>query len=491
MRLVQLAEGCFTVPARWRDIEVCGLTCDSREVKPGYLFVALAGCRTDGHLYARMAEEAGAVAIVGERTRVPRKPNGQVAAGPLRIPVFRVDDSRRALGRLARNYFGEERRPLELVGVTGTKGKTTTTWLVDAIFRNAGKVSALFGTVLNRVGETVYPSNNTTPSCMQLHRFLDQLAGRGGTHAVLEVSSHGILQRRTEGLDFRAGIFTNVAPEHLDYHKTFASYVETKVSFFTELSPSSFAILPREEPTSMTIAARTPARVVWYGTEIQDGVDRVRIEPEGMSFRWRGLPVHTRLWGYHNLLNILGAMTCAECLGFTREEIVHGIEAAEAPPGRLEEILHGGGFRVFVDYAHTDGSLETVLRALRPMTRGRIITVFGCGGDRDRTKRPRMGRVAEKWSDNIVVTSDNPRTEDPEAIIKNIVAGLDHPEEAVFVVDRREAIALGIRMARENDTVLIAGKGHETYQEIKDRRIHFDDREVAREFLSETIHMGS
>jgi UDP-N-acetylmuramoyl-L-alanyl-D-glutamate--2,6-diaminopimelate ligase len=216
-------------------------------------------------------------------------------------------------------------------------------------------------------------------------------------------------------------------------------------------------------------------------------VERVRVGSEGMSFRWKGLPVQSRLWGFHNLLNCLGAMACAECMGFTRDEIVKGIESAVPPPGRLEEVATGGSFRVFVDYAHTDGSLETVLRALRPMTRGRLITIFGCGGDRDRTKRPRMGRVAEQWSDHVVITSDNPRTEDPEQIIREIAGGLERPDDAVFIVDRKEAIGLGIRMAREHDTVLIAGKGHETYQEFHDKKVHFDDREVARDFLSEVL----
>ncbi len=484
MRLKELGRGCLEVPDRFAGIEVTGLASDSREVRPGFLFVAVQGEKTDGHLFARKAEESGAVAVVGERAR--REGRGRDGAGwPLKAPYLSVPDSRGVLGRLAVNLYGTPIDKLSLVGVTGTKGKTTTSWILDSIFRSAGKTSALFGTVYNRVGTRVYPSDNTTPGCLQLHRHLKELADQGGTHAVLEVSSHGILQRRTAGVGFRCGVFTNVAPEHLDYHKTFESYVETKVSFFTGLDRMAFAVLPREEPASATIASRAVANIAWYGPESQDGVEQFRMTPEGLSFRWKGTPVRSRMWGYHNLVNILGAMTVAECLDFPREAIAAGIEAAVAPPGRLEEVAHDHPFHVFVDYAHTDGSLETVLRALRAATPGRLITIFGCGGDRDRTKRPRMGRVAEKWSDHVVVTSDNPRSEDAWRVIEDIRAGLSRPDEAVFEIDRREAIALGIRMARANDTVLIAGKGHETYQEIQGRKIHFDDREVAREFLVE------
>lgn len=485
MRLVELAEGCFSVPARLRDLEVSGLSSDSRQVKRGDLFVALPGARTDGHLYVLEAVEAGAVAVLGEKQRGGRPlPAAISAPEALPVPFFGVPDTRVALGRLAVNLFGDPSERIATVGVTGTKGKTTTAWLLDTIFTAAGKVSALFGTVHNRVGAHLQPSSNTTPSCLEIHRALGDLISQGGTHAVLEVSSHGIVQRRTAGIRFRAGIFTNVAPEHLDYHKTFESYLEAKTRFFVELPSSSYAILSREEPASARIAQRTAAAVVWYGADGQDGVDDVRVGERGMTFRWKGREVRSRLWGAHNLLNILAAMTCAECLGFSPDDIVEGIERAEAPPGRLE-FIPGSRFRVFVDYAHTDGSLVAVLKTLRAITRGRLITVFGCGGDRDRTKRPRMGHAAERWSDHVVVTSDNPRGEEPESIIREIAAGLLRPEDATFVVDRREAIGLGIRMAKEGDTVLIAGKGHETYQEIAGRKLHFDDREVAREFLRE------
>ncbi len=478
MRLGELATDAFAVPACLRDLEVKGLCSDSRKVERGDLFVAIPGPATDGRLYARQAAEAGAAAIVYEAGG-----NGQFAA-ELRVcgvPAFPVPDAREALGRLARRFYGLERSGIRIVGVTGTKGKTTTAWLLDAIFRSSGFPSALFGTVHHRIGDRVVPSSNTTPSVLELHRALRELADIGGRYAVLEVSSHGIDQRRIEGLTFSAGIFTNFGPEHLDYHKTLENYFETKVRFFAWLEPSAFAVLSEEDPASERIAAATRAQVVWYGTRIFEGV---RAGPGGMTFAWRGRDVRSRLWGRHNVLNIAAAATCAECLGLSPDSIAAGIEGARPPPGRLEPVEHAGGFRVFVDYAHTEGSLEAVLRTLREITPGRLITVFGCGGDRDRTKRPRMGRAAEVLSDRVIVTSDNPRSEDPLRIIEEIAAGMQRPADAIFEPDRRRAIELGIRMARERDTVLVAGKGHETYQEIRGEKHPFDDREVVRECLA-------
>ncbi len=489
MRLKELGDGCLRVPSDLQDVEVTGLTCDSRCVKPGWAFVAVDGECVDGHRFVRRAVSAGASIVVGERPR-QRRANGVGDAvdrtiRSLRVPYLRVADSRAALGYLSSNFYGRAHEKVRVVGVTGTKGKTTTAWLLDAIFRASGVVSGLLGTVHNRIGGSVRSARNTTPSSLELHRYLYELVRSGGTHAVMEVSSHGIAQRRTAGLEFDAAVFTNIAPEHLDYHGTFEDYLATKVKLFETLRPDAYAILPRDEDASARIQRATPARVVWFSDRPDDGVEDIRSGIGGTSFLWKGRRVETPLVGAHNLLNLLGAMTAAECIGIAPDTIAQAARAAAAPPGRLEEIPSGRGFRVFVDYAHTDGSLEAVLRALRPLTPGRIITVFGCGGDRDRGKRPRMGQVAEKGSDHLVVTSDNPRSEDPEAILDDIRAGLERPDETVFEPDRRAAIALGIRMARPHDAVLLAGKGHETYQEIQGERTHFDDREVAREFLAE------
>ncbi len=488
MRLKELGAGCLEVPARLRDLEVSALTCDSRHVEPGALFVAVRGECADGHAFVGRAEEAGAALVVGEVT--PGRgatDRASTALAKLKVPYLTVPDARVALGLLSANFYGHAHRSLALVGITGTKGKTTTAWILDSIFRAAGRVSGLFGTVHNRIGDTLVSAVNTTLPSSELHRHFKDLVEQGGTHAVMEVSSHGIAQKRTAGLDFNAAILTNIASEHLDYHKTFENYLDTKARLFRELPRTAVAVLPREDKHAERCRREVVAEIVWYGARAQDGVSQVRMGPEGTQFTRKGRPLRTKLWGHHNLLNVLAAVRAAECLGFAADAIETGVAAASAPPGRLEPIENPRGFRVLVDYAHTDGSLEAVLSALRAVTTGRVITVFGCGGDRDRDKRPRMGRVAERGSDRIVVTSDNPRGERPEAILEDIRMGLESPEEAVFEPDRRAAIAFGIRMARREDAVLIAGKGHETYQEANGRRVHFDDREVAREFLSEGL----
>jgi UDP-N-acetylmuramoyl-L-alanyl-D-glutamate--2,6-diaminopimelate ligase len=419
--------------------------------------------------------KAGAVAVLGEK----RPP---VASG-LRVPFIAVKDSRLALGRLSAAFYRHPSRDVRVVGITGTKGKTTTAWLLASIFEATGLRAGLFGTVLNRIGEEILPSQNTTPGPLELEAHLRLLADRGGTHAVMEVSSHGIVQNRIAGVEFCCGIFTNIAPEHLDYHGTMEKYLEAKSRFFAGLDAGALAVLPRREPASQYIDKRTAARVLWYGLDPADGLLRERDGRAGLRFTWRGTPMTSRLWGEHNLLNIVAAITAADALGFDREAIARGIENSVPPPGRLEEIPNDHGLRAFVDYAHTDGALETVLRSLRAITPGRIIAVFGCGGDRDRGKRPRMGRVAERLADRVLITSDNPRSEDPDEIIEEIVAGLERPFEAAVVPDRREAIAVSVLMAKPGDTVLIAGKGHETYQEIRGKRHHFDDREEVRAAL--------
>lgn len=472
----ELCRGWLQVPSKWRTLEISGLECDSRRVKRGDVFVAVPGETTDGHRYIQQAVEAGAVAVLGEE-RLPRR----VA------PYFRVADARQALGNAASCFYRHPSRVIDVVGVTGTKGKTTTTWLLDTILRQAGAVTGLFGTIENRIASRTFKATNTTAGCLDIHRWLRELADADGSHATLEVSSHALQQRRIAAVNLRCAIFTNISPEHLDYHKTFERYLESKTALFAMLPSSSVAVLPREVRYAQYIAERTKAAICWYGGDLQDSVRRVRTGPRGIEFVWKGMPVHSRLWGHHNLLNAVAAMTAAECLGVSPREIVRGVEEAIRPPGRLEEVNSPAPFRVVVDYAHTDGSLDAVLRALRPLTRGRLITIFGCGGDRDRTKRPRMGRVAEAHSDQIIVTSDNPRSEPPDRIMCEIAAGLEREGDAVFVEDRREAIGLGIRMARRGDTVLIAGKGHESYQELRDRVIDFDDRKVAVEFLEELV----
>jgi len=481
MRLTDMGKGWLTLPTSARRIDATGIACDSRAVRPGDVFVAVSGEKQDGHQFISDALRAGAVAVVGERP-----PGG----APLAVPFIPVKDSRLALAKLCAAFYRHPSRDVSVTGVTGTKGKTTTAWILAAVFQAAGRPAGLFGTVSNRIGEETLPSNNTTEGPIEMEGFLRKLADRGGTHAIMEVSSHGIVQNRIAGIEFDCGIFTNLAPEHLDYHGTMDRYLDAKAAFFTALGVDAVAVLPRDQEAAQVIARRTLARVLWYGTGPRDGLDRVRNCEGRLEFAWRGTAIRSRLWGEHNLLNILAAVTAADALGFDRDVITRGIEDAAPPPGRMEEVPNDMGLKVFVDYAHTEGSLHTVLQSLRAITPGRIIALFGCGGDRDRQKRPRMARTAERLADRVVITSDNPRTEDPEKILDEISTGFERPFQVAVVPERREAISLAILMAKPGDTVLIAGKGHETYQEIRGKRFPFDDRVEARAALVKRASLG-
>ena len=476
MKLTELGEGWLKLSPQHRNLEAAGIACDSRSVKPGFVFVAVPGEDLDGHKFIPDAISAGAVAVVGERK--PRR------WGAKNVPFIPVDDSRNALGRLSAAFYQFPSRHVSVCGITGTKGKTTTSWILHSILQATGRRAGLFGTILNRIGERILPSTNTTPGVLEIAQHLRDLADCGGTHAVMEVSSHGISQNRTSGIDFVCGVFTNISPEHLDYHGTFEDYLRTKRAFFEELPANATAVLPRSEDASREIAANTVANVVWYGAEEAEGVEDVQLGADGISLVWKGMPLRSRIWGEHNLANLLAAVAAAEAMGIEPSAIALGVERAVAPPGRLEEIECELGFRVYVDYAHTDNALNAVLRGLRPITPGRLITVFGCGGDRDREKRPRMGWIAEQLSDKVILTSDNPRSEEPGRILDEISSGMERAFQAAMIVDRRDAIALALRMAKPGDAIIVAGKGHETYQEIQGSRLPFDDRDVSRELIA-------
>ncbi len=488
MRLTDLGEGWLKLSPRCKDIEANGITCDSREVKPGDLFIAVPGDAVDGHQFITDAVKAGAVAVIGEK-KPPRW-------GTRKVPFIPVDDSRNALGRLSAAFFKHPSRSVKVCGITGTKGKTTTSWILHSIFQATGRRAGLFGTILNRVGEDILPSTNTTPSALEVEMHLRDLADRGGTHAVMEVSSHGIAQGRISGLEFSCGVLTNVTPEHLDYHKTFENYLDTKSQFFQDLDPSTPVILPRGSEAAKTIAERIENPITWVSPEPRDGVEKLTSNEDGISFLWKGTPITTSIWGEHNLWNLLFAINAAESMGISHQAIAAGVEKAVAPPGRLEEMESPFGYKVYVDYAHTDNALKTVLKGLRPITPGRLITVFGCGGNRDRHKRPRMGAVAEYYSDKVILTDDNPRDEDSGAILDEIAGGMQNPFGAAMVNDRKDAIVLALRMAKKGDVVLIAGKGHEDYQEIKGKKYPFDDRQVVNEMMDallkeqETVKAG-
>lgn len=458
---------------------VGALVGDSRHAVPGSLFFAVKGVMQDGGGFVTDALARGAVAIVAEAD-VP------VPAG---VPCVRVGDGRKAKALMAARFFGEPAHKLMAVGVTGTNGKTTTTWMMRSVAEYAGDKTLLLGTIANELDGESIPAANTTPDPIELHRMLAEAVLAGARLAVMEVSSHALEQDRVLGIGFRAAAFTNLSPEHLDFHKTLDAYRDAKARLFEALDPSATAVLNHDDPAAAVYASRTKARVVRYGmTPGADvSVEVHRVDIDGCSFALRTpqgrMDVATRLVGRHNLFNAMAAAATCLALGYPLDAVRGGFELLKGVPGRLESVDCGQDFRVLVDFAHTEAALRHVLETLRPLTKGRLITVFGCGGDRDTTKRPRMGAVVSALSDVAFVTSDNPRTEDPLAIIEQIKSGLVAEREIVIEPDRKRAITAALTSARGGDIVVIAGKGHEKVQIVGDRRIPFDDVETAREVL--------
>jgi UDP-N-acetylmuramoyl-L-alanyl-D-glutamate--2,6-diaminopimelate ligase len=485
---------------RAREIE--GICFDSRRCEADFLFVAVAGLKSDGHLFVPEAVRRGAKAIVYEKE----------IARHASYTSIRVRDSRRALGVLGKNFFGNPSGALGLVGVTGTNGKTTVTYLLESILREAGLEPGVIGTVNYRWGAKVLTASHTTPESFELQRLLAEIRDSGATHVVMEVSSHALELRRVEDCEFDLGIFMNLTQDHLDFHGTMEDYYASKKRFFTDLLAGEKngrrqgRIINIDDPWGRRLAEELGAKgLTTFGidsiafvqakeVELSLGEIRAEIETPAGAF-----PLRAPLSGRFNLYNILAATAAAFHLGIPLSAIQRGIECAKPVPGRLEKISESGEPAVFVDYAHSEDALKRVLQNLARFRQGRIITVFGCGGDRDRGKRPLMGRAAAEESDLVIVTSDNPRTEEPLAIIGAIEGGIDagvmkkvSPGEIraagagktyTVVADRREAIGMAVGLASPDDIVLIAGKGHEDYQILGTNTIPFDDRTVAREAL--------
>ena len=453
---------------------------DSRKpCRPGDLFVALAGTKVDGHRFVQSALEAGASAAVVERAvQLPGEP-----------ALLVVPDAREALGLAAHALAGDPTRRLTVCGVTGTNGKTTTTYLVRSILERAGRPTGLIGTIGYQIGERRIRSHMTTPDATDLAAYFAEMVESGCRAAVMEVSSHALHQRRTAGIAFDVGAFTNLSPEHMDYHKDMPSYREAKGRLFASLAENAWAVLNVDDEASRSFADETPASVLWYGLDRPAEVCGEEVETDLSGSRFvlvtpRGrAPVRTALLGRHNVRNCLTAAAIAEALDLPLETVVAGIEGVTTVRGRLEPVSTDRPFAVLVDYAHTADAMENALMTVKDLVANRLIVVFGCGGDRDRQKRPEIARVAERLADRIIVTSDNPRSEDPQAIADEIFAGFSSPDVAPRRLDRRAAIAQAIHEAKPGDVVIIAGKGHETYQETRDGVRPFDDREVAREIL--------
>lgn len=460
---------------------VQGICFDSREVRPGYLFVAQRGEQTDGHRFIPNAVGQGACGIVAEE--LPE----HLADG---VCFLKVADSHLALAEIAAAYYGHPSEELKLVGITGTNGKTTTVTLLYRLFTALGHRVGLLSTIENRIGETGLPASHTTPDALEVQRLLRQMVDGGCSHCFMEVSSHAIVQKRVAALHFSGGIFSNITHDHLDYHKTFAAYLKAKKSFFDRLPAGAFALSNADDPNGRVMLQNTAARKYYYGLKSGNVDFKARVAEyrmQGMQLELGGKEVWTLLTGEFNAYNLLAIYATACLLGEDREQVLVRLSALEPAEGRFHCIHGRRQVTAVVDYAHTPDALENVLGAIRQLRRSgqRIITVVGCGGNRDKTKRPEMAAIAFRDSDLLILTSDNPRLEDPDAILDDMKRGLAGADESAYLVisDRREAIKTAVCLAREGDILLVAGKGHEKYQDIGGVKRHFDDVEVIREFL--------
>lgn len=460
------------------DVEVKDLQFDSRKVTDGTLFVAQVGTKVDGHDFIAKAVASGAVAVLCQR--IPE----EVSDG---VTYIVVDNSDRALGEAAANYYGHPSRQLKLVGITGTNGKTTTVTLLHRMFRMAGNHVGLISTIVNKIDEEEIPTGHTTPDALELNQLLSRMVQAGCKFCFMEVSSHSVVQQRIAGLDFSGAIFSNITHDHLDFHKTMANYIAAKKGFFDALPSSAWALTNVDDKNGKVMVQNTRAKVHTYGlNHLGDFHCKVLEEGfEGMHLNINGNELWSRLVGRFNAYNLLAIYGAAVLSGIEPSEAVRLLSLLEPAPGRFQYVS-GKGITAIVDYAHTPDALENVIGTINDIRRKnqQLITVVGCGGDRDKTKRPEMAQIASKGSDKLVLTSDNPRTEKPESILDDMEAGLS-PEQlchTVRITDRRQAIRTACMMAREGDIILIAGKGHEKYQEVNGVRSHFDDvEEVERE----------
>jgi UDP-N-acetylmuramoyl-L-alanyl-D-glutamate--2,6-diaminopimelate ligase len=456
------------------DAELTGVQHDSRRVVPGDLFAAIRGATYDGHDFAGEAVRKGAVAVLCERP---------LALG---VPTLVVPSVRSVLGEVAAAVYGHPAQRLACVGVTGTNGKTTTTFLLRHLF--AAERPGLIGTVETVIGEEARPAERTTPEASDLQSLLARMVAAGCRHVFMEVSSHALVYGRVRGIDFRAAIFTNLTQDHLDFHGTMEAYREAKALLFRGLGPGALSLLNADDEASGYFRTLGQAEVLLYGRRSGDvRAEAVAVDADGIRYRlvspWGSGDVRCRLTGDFNVYNTLAAAAYALRVGRPLEDVAEALATFPGVPGRFERIDEGQPFLVVVDYAHTPDGLENVLATARRLARGRVLVVFGCGGDRDRQKRPRMGAIAARLADRVFVTSDNPRSEDPEAILNDILAGVPPGTAVVAEPDRREAIFAAVAAAQAGDVVVIAGKGHETYQIFRDRTVPFDDRRVAREAL--------
>jgi len=489
MPIAKMFQTMFGKMVVTHEVKVAGIQYDSRKVGRDDLFVAIRGLATDGHRFITNAVSNGAKTVILEDdAAIPD--SYFMHAGVVKIVVR---DSRKALAIAAANFYNKPGAGLNIIGITGTNGKTTTSYLVKSVLEAQGERVGLVGTISYLAGNETIPATHTTPESLELHQLFGTMRQKGCTSVVMEVSSHSLVMQRVFGIDFRAGVFTNLTQDHLDFHGTMEKYFEAKKSLFSSLSAKSIAVTNLDDPYGRTMVEGTHGDTVTYsldkaasvqGKNLHLGFDETSLEVvrEGSS-----RTLTTSLIGRFNVHNVLAAYAAGVGLGISDATIVRGIENTRPVRGRFEQIVSSRGWTAIIDYAHTPDALDNCLRAINDIRKtrdsGRIITVFGCGGDRDKTKRPLMGRIASAASDVTIVTSDNPRTEDPDQIISDITPGIEAKKHLHVEPDRRRAIKHALTLANEGDIVLIAGKGHEDYQVVGTSKYHLDDREEVESFI--------
>jgi UDP-N-acetylmuramoyl-L-alanyl-D-glutamate--2,6-diaminopimelate ligase len=484
MKLKSLIEAMAPIEiAGTDDPDICGITYDSREVKAGWLFVAVSGHHVDGSEFITQAVSSGAVAVVSQSSL-------NLGAGVVHVQVV---DARLALAAVSNAFYGDLSRTMTVVGVTGTNGKTTTSYMIRDILRAGGRKSGLLGTVAYEIGERSIPASRTTPEAPEIHSMFRQMKDAGCDAVVMEVSSHALALKRVHGIHFKISVFTNLTQDHLDYHNDMGTYFDVKAKLFEVLEKNhdQSAVINIDDPWGRKLIdeKKLEADIVSYGFHEQAMVfaSDASVDESGTTFKvstpWGDAKIHLQLLGRFNIHNALAALATGGLCGIELQTMVPALETIHAIPGRLELVRNRKGRKIFVDYAHTDDALKYVLTTLREICKGRLIVAFGCGGDRDRGKRKKMGAVANELADYSIVTSDNPRSEDPGKIVADILEGFDGQDAVAVVLDRCEAIEKAVRMTSRKDVLVIAGKGHETYQEFNGTVVPFDDREMVRELI--------
>lgn len=465
------------ISSKFENIEVVDLTCDSRKVKNGYAFICINGFNADGHRYALQAEEAGAAVIIAE------KPTGA------KNEVI-VEDTHLAYAVMSANYFGNPSKHFKLIGVTGTNGKTSITYMLKAIIESKGFKTGVIGTIQNIIGDRCVEASNTTPDAYGLNALFAEMRDAGCDYVIMEASSHALDQKRIYGLDFEVAAFTNLTQDHLDYHKTMENYFMAKLKLFTMCKA---AVINIDDEYGKRLAETVNCECLTYAAEDRNSTysaNGINMKPDGIEYEMVGdytiKRMRLKTGGKFSVYNSLCAAVCAKKLGFTTDEIAAALAQMDGVKGRAEVVPTGKDYTIIIDYAHTPDGLENILSTFKELKKGRLVCLFGCGGDRDAKKRPIMGAIAAKLSDFVIVTSDNPRSEEPSAIISDILSGMKESKTSYKVIENRvDAIKYAVQNARKDDIIVLAGKGHETYQILSTGKIHLDEREVIAEALAE------